>query len=1218
MTVGPAELPAPTGVDLSPHLSPLLRPPARRSRVASVSTHPSTPGLRTNVFGERPFGRRGSVAFLAALLLPLAAQGREGPFHLEGSCLTVRTAAIELVIEDGGVVLLRDRRTGETFAQCEPWPALRQVPSGASSADDWGTFIRAWRAGSTHYADDAKAQAARRRPGQGWQCRFKPAGRSEAELVCQEPAGSELRYLVRADRRTGEIVLRASARLASTPLSLDVPILGLAGQAVILGNGARYTRDDPPEVDFCMRWANNLYSPRFAVVEGKHGCLAVWTEDYSGVGNLYLAHGKATDHLILHGGRDPRERDASAMASLSWRIGVFPDWAAAARRYRQLFEEATGAVPLWENRCRWVRSVHAVSTSVPSPAEAEVYYRRLAELIPPARLLLFYWNGGDILLFGDHRYKDKARRPSPEAVAALQKQGFRWMGYHPYVLIYSPKGTEARLKELASRGELPEGYAFAPDYGGPPERFHGHFRPVSTGYYRKLDEAELWVVHPGSREGREYLARNFGSYCKAHGMSGAYMDILGGDHSYQFPPEKQVLGGLTFPMGEAQALREMRRRHPDLAVMSEIESEWTVAHTFYTWEGATHFELPRRHASIRTKVNHPLRTALWGSYAWTQDQELDPAESALIGALPPLVAGDDWSVARARLFADEELFNDLPPGRWPPEALACYRGRGGKRFEFRKLPFGDAFVEATPSGHKLRLGRFIGQSWGCAARPAQVQDWAAYRDGMPIGLNPDRVYPFLLETPRPEGWLWITSLPEGAFINAVRHSKGYSVVELDAPADRQGTGRVTVVLHRRCLRVCEPQWETEGPFEAGIEATLTTKIPGGLVFVWEEPAVADGRFRSDFKGASGHLLARGVADRFWCYNAAIRCMAAQVGGRELRAVSIGPGRHRGYADQWLRLAAGASPVLKFDVGYPVPQEKNRPTLPPLAFSVRVNGQRVWSEEAKPQPDWRPREVPLQRWAGRTVLVTLSVQAIGNRDTHPSHTDLPGLFGRVRVDNNPHSLDPPEGAALPKPKRILLADSFKGPELDKAWSVHVSAARIAVEGGMVCFEGEHYKHALIARPLSEANLTAQVRLRVGRSGCETGWNPGLGLYWGKGRHCFLTAGGYRGGDETFVIRGCGAGRIPLGTRTAAVGDDNRYDLWLRIALSEKSIAYCSSLDGKAWHVEAEFPRPKDYAAPPRLLILGRGGDGPADGFQNDERWTTGVTKAYMGELVVGQE
>ena len=1204
----------------------------------------------------RSLGPWRAVPFLPALLLQLAAEGRDEPFQLQGNRLTVRTPAIELAIQDGGIVLARDRRTGETFASCAPQPVLRQVPSGASLTDDWQTFIRAWRAESSLYAEDAKSQAARRRPGHDWPCQFKPAGRYEGELVCQAPraprAGErsggrdELRYRVRIDRRTGEIVLRATARLAgppTPPLTLDIPLLGLAGQAAVLGNGARYTRDDPPEVDFCMRWANNLYSPRFAVVEGKQGCLAVWTEDTSGFGNLLLAHGRATDHLVLHSGRDPRERDPSAMTALSWRIGVFPDWAAAARRYRQLFEAVTGAAPLWENRCRWVRSIHAVSAAVPSPAESATHYRDLAEAIDPAKLLLFYWNGGDIILFGDHRYKDKACRPSPEVIAALQRHGFRWMGYHPYVLIYSPQGGEARLKQLASREDLPQGYSFAPDYGGPPERFHDHFRPVSTGYYKKLDEAELWVIHPGSRAGRQYLARNFGDYCKAHGMSGAYMDILGGDHSYQFPPEKQVFDQHTFPMGEAEALREIRRRHRDLAVMSEIESEWTVAETFYTWEGATHFALPRRYG-IRTKVNHPLRTALWGSYAWTQDQELDPAESALIGALPPIAMGDDWGLARARLFADEELFNDLPPDHWPPEALACYRGRGGKRFEFRSLPFGDGFVEVTPSGHELRLGRFIGQNRGSLVATARIQDWAAYRDGEAIGLNPAQTYPFLLERPRPEGWLWVAHLPDGAFIQGIRHSKSHSVVELDAPTDNRGTGQVTVAFHRRCLRVCDPAGETEGPFKAGSERAFTTPVPGGLVFVWEEPAATDGRFRSEFTSASGRLLARGVVDRFWCYNSGIRCAVASIGGKECPAVIIGPGRHRGYADQWIRLAAGASPTLKLDVGYPVPQEKSRPDLspargapPPLALSVRVNGQRIWSEEAKPHPEWRPREVSLKSYAGRAVLLTLSAQATGDRDAAPSHTDPPALFGRVRVDANPFSLEPPSGAALPKPTRILLADSFKGPELDKAWSAHLSAAqaegaRISVEGGMVCFVGEHYKHARIARPLSDANLSAQARLRVGRSGCEVGWNPGLGLYWGKGRYCFITAGGYRApraplagersgdgsGDEAFVIRGCGARRIPLGTRRIAVGDDNRYDLWLRIALSPDKIAYASSLDGKSWQAEAEVPRPKDYAEPPQLLILGRGGDGPADGFQNDERWATGITKAYVGELVVGQE
>lgn len=1157
----------------------------------------------------------------------------EAEFSQEGNRLTIRSSAVELTFQDGAVILLKNRHTGEVFGGDPAAELWQQIPRGSSSQDDWNTFHAHWRQSPERYAQDEKIQRARRRPGGDRRCEFQRVGPLEGEMLYTKlPGGDpadELRYRFRIDEPTGEIVLRASARHAdpqTRPITLDVPLLGLCTPAVILGNGARYVRDDPAEVDFCYRWANNLCSPRSAVIEGQRSCLAVWNEEPLAAANLFLAHRASSDQIVLHAQRDPLEKDPEAIRLATWRIGAFADWVQAARRYRQLFSQATGAKPLWENACPWVRQIHAVCTQLPQPADAEAFYEKLAQIIDPAKLLLFYWNGSGIILFGDHRYMARLGTPKPEAIQSLKKHGFRWMGYHPYTLLYSPQGTKQRLAECAARGDLPEGYAFQPDYAGPRENFHEYFRPVSCGYYHPLDEAELWVIHPGSRIGREYLVHNFAAYCRFHGMDGAYMDILGGDHGYMFPPEKRVLDGATYPMGEGSFLNEVHQRHPELAVMSEIQSEWTVAGTFYTWEGASHFHLPRHHPSIRTKVNHPLRTALWGSYTWTRDDELDPAESALIGALPPLVMEDDWSIARAKLFAEKELYNDLPE-RWDPAVLAYYRGKDGQWVEYRKTDFGECFAEQSASGPRIRLGRFYGVARSTLNIPARIQDWPAYQEGQPIGLDPDRAYPFMVEPPKPEEHFWITSLPEGAFVRAVRHGKQHSVIELGdlSMPDEQGRSRtvgVTVRFHQRCLRVCDAEKEIAGPFEPGMTKTMSTPLPGGLVFVWEEPAAGEGRFRSDMVGDSGKLLARGTPDRAWCYNSAVQQVNASVSGREYPSVSLGSGRHRTYADKWIHLASGAQPVLKFDLGYVAPAERHRPSPRPLLASVAVNGCRVWSEEVKAESQWRPREVPLAAYAGRKVLITLSVEATDKRPIDPQPGDPPVLFGRVRVDHNPGPLDPPDATALSKPAHILFADGFAGPELDKAWRVylspaHASGSRLFADHGRLCIESEHYKYAYLARPLSHATLSVQARIQTRRTGCELGWNPGIGLYWDKGKYCFVTGGAYRGDDERLVIRGYGARQIPLGPRRMPVGDDNCLDFRVKIELTAEAINYSVSLDGHSWEVETTVPRPQEISGPPQWLIVGRGGEGPAECFQNDERWPTGVVRSYVSELLVGQ-
>ena len=153
--------------------------------------------------------------------------------------------------------------------------------------------------------------------------------------------------------------------------------------------------------------------------------------------------------------------------------------------------------------------------------------------------------------------------------------------------------------------------------------------------------------------------------------------------------------------------------------MSEYLNSGLLPHVFYTWEGYSHVT---QNVHAKTKINHPLRTALIGSYVWSREQDPSDAArfnneaSALLGALPNLsLVGDYkvsrtkalWSQARAKLFCQEELFNDLPP-KWDSEALAYYRSKSGHWFKFKK--FGEnkyAYVEELPGGgERIRLANF--------------------------------------------------------------------------------------------------------------------------------------------------------------------------------------------------------------------------------------------------------------------------------------------------------------------------------------------------------------------------------------------------------------------------------------------------------------------------------------------------------------------------------
>jgi hypothetical protein len=924
--------------------------------------------------------------------------------------LAVTTSSLQVKILGGAVVALRDRRTGEIFS------------TGASRDEIEQASVGAVCGGQPELAEVAKKvrPTVARKPSPDSPVVFRQTSPREVILIysglSNGPAEDELHIGLRVES-DGELSFRVEMRSsdpARTAREVYLPFVKLTPPAVIMGCGTRSARGDAAFNERCMRIANNLYSPPVAVIEGARSVMGLWPEPASfGYDDLVVAHRPECDEVvpqvsIAFDAKDPGTiREPGVTRSSWWRLAALPSWMDVARRYRAHFEKRTGAKPLWQQSPAWVCAIHAVCMERPNTTDADVaekFYADLAARFDPEKLLLFYWNGNCILLFGDHRYMPNFQYPKPQEIDVLRRHGFRWMGYHPYVLVMSPKGKDKHLEETRRRGfGVPEGYTFQPDYAGPAdiEKFYDYWRPVAAGYYAPLEESpKLWTLHPGAKLTRDYLAHNFGNYCRAHQMSGAYLDILGADHAGQnlenAPSDRRIMEGRDWRRGEEAACDAMKHANPDLALMSEVNSEWTVPHTFYTWEGESHLTHPRP-----VRLNHPLRAACWGSYTWTRFQSEDNPDSlVLMAGLPSARLADDWSVARAKLYCDEELFHDLPP-QWDADALACFRGKSGRWFQYRKMPWGCAYAEMTPTGSKVRLGRLVNhREFPVELGAARIQHWPAYRDGKPIGLNPVHTYNFLLETPQSDERFWVTELPTGVFVTAIRHAEKHSVVELGTTTSPT-TAKVKIAFHANCVSASDAGHGNTGPFAAGSTAEFTAAVPGGLVFQWQECKAGGDRFVAR-PATSGHLRANGTPYGFWTFNSAIYNPKFALGSNAppVQVVEIGPGLHRGWTDQWFELKEGAKPFLRFDIGYPTTADAKLKPPRPLAWSVRVNGSELWREVVKAEPAWRPREIPLATFAARKVLITLSAEELSDTNVTPTHTLTPARFGNVRITSNP--------------------------------------------------------------------------------------------------------------------------------------------------------------------------------------------------------------------------
>ena len=534
-----------------------------------------------------------------------------------------------------------------------------------------------------------------------------------------------------------EVRLRDSDWLAR---EVYLPLVKLTSPAVVLGSGERFARDDDAAKSRCMRIANNIYSPPVAVVEGHRGVLGLWPEPASfGYDDLTLAHQPECDELVpqvclAFNAKDPDTANEPGVTRSSWwRMAAFPPGWTWPNAIAPQLEQRSGVKPLWEQTPAWVRSIHAVCTERPHDQGPG-----------PGRQVL--------------RGSGGAVRPQQAAAVLLERQlhlAVRRSSLHDRVPVSHARGDRGAAETRISLARLPSLRAgvFAPGADSPPggnsqprvrrarrvrlpaglcrapeaAAFYDYFRPVAAGYYAKLEDSlSLWTLHPGTQLVRDYLCRNVGNYCRQHGMSGCYFDILGADHAGQCldnaPSDRRIMEGNDWRRGEELACRAIKAANPDLAVMSEVQGDWTTVHTFYTWEGESHLTHPQP-----VRLNHPLRAACWGSYTWTQTDS--PEAVALLAGLPAVKLADDWSVARGKLYMDEELFHDLPD-QWDPDALAYFRARADAGSSTAGCP-GDMPTSSRRAAASGAVQPTLSPTRGC--------DWAGWcsRPLFPVAAGAD-------------------------------------------------------------------------------------------------------------------------------------------------------------------------------------------------------------------------------------------------------------------------------------------------------------------------------------------------------------------------------------------------------------------------------------------------------------------------------------------------
>ncbi len=641
--------------------------------------------------------------------------------------LIISTQMLDLAIEGGAVVYLKDKKTGEVFVDTTAWGNLFDYSSNRNGTKS--SFISTNAPTGNRHSERVQENS----PTVFTQISTNKSSLTYSNLLSDETGNSRLIINIEVDESTGEVFFQltgTSGDLNWQPIELYLPILNFAKNSVILGSGAKIMRSDSSIQLETNLIGYGLPSPSVGMIEGSNSALMYWSEltigQYIQQDSVQLNHNAGYDSMVLYCLTDPKEQNKQVISSPVFRIGFYKNWLEAARYWRHRFEQRSGAKPLWQNDIAWVRKIHVMHPDFYWDWELNKY-DELAALIPPENLLWFLWNGDRLVLAGDLTYSN-IRLPHQNWTDIMRSKGWHILLYHHWNLYYSEQGAASHLQELKDEGRLPEGYTFNPDYVGADDPDYtsktgdqrmqdwlSYWQNISDTYFS--DPKTLRVMNPQTTEFQNYIVRNFRDWCSAYNnqCDGSYFDTMGaGDSGSRKHP---IINGQDYVMGEVSAIVNLRSNLPNLGIMSETLPMQIIPYVFYTYQGSNYIN---QYSYTLSPVNHPLRTALIGSYTWLREESiLKPEETALLGTLPQVSlvgdylslenrpAPDDyaiWSQSRGKLFCEAELWNDLPPN-WDPDALAYYRSKYGTWFKAKKIRDNDfGYYEEIPGmGDVLRL-----------------------------------------------------------------------------------------------------------------------------------------------------------------------------------------------------------------------------------------------------------------------------------------------------------------------------------------------------------------------------------------------------------------------------------------------------------------------------------------------------------------------------------
>lgn len=900
-----------------------------------------------------------------SLLFATACWGAQAAtiFDFDGRVLTISTERYVVTWRDGGCAGLTTLLPARRVVAAPDGPMTTDLlPTGLCSL-----YGQEEEARAQHHPWAFRDLEARY-PGQ------HPPG-PETEVTCEEiPGGRRLTYrglvgepqavLVQelsVAEETGDLIIRQRAA-SSNPglLGISLPLLNLDPDVVLavpyFGGqrwGRRFLEGRAMGIAYTRFWRASLVIGELP----SGGTFMLWAEDPNMRPKwLYARHQGDALGLSVEALPEAPYDDRTEVEVFAWRLNTFAgNWLEPAARYKQWMVRTWNLVPRTQRSSGWVDDIALIW---PKWINATLM-DQMARLIEPERVLIMQWGWlpGFNRRVPEYIPKDEG---FADQVRLAHDRGFRVGGYTSQGLI----DIQTHPTMVAEMGL---GYHASEPWQKP------------TLPQDKPDQW-LWYIHPGSAKWREFYSDKMKWVHETWGLDYLYQDVSGCGIG-----SSGLIEGLGYHEAMVACESAIREKVPEAAIGGEFWTEvnacredFAVA-SLLAWKAGGPWEGAQTHADLISLPDqpHPLLGYLFNDFCVLWPHNVPVRNTALFhrsenitevtGAIPVFATDVDDTQSEARVVLERarlwaEGFRPWYPAQWEEGVVAYLRDREGRVVRYRRQGGCTYCWRQKQGGQELVYGRVTGVDHVSLDQPVHIDGWACYDQRGPIGLDPASwycVFPGVAE----DLPVRLTALPEGARVLDTRVTEQYVMVTLAG----EGTGLLRWTSDRAPTAVWVGAQRVPAS-EPGPAAT-TAELPTTLLVTFAEP----------LHPALGEPLALDgwehriqTAGRLVKPAAPLAVGQAEIGDARHRGVHVippagGPGSEHAIS-ALVTLPDDPKLVLHFFGG------QTGQIGDGVHFVVRVNGCEVWRHFRATGPGWEELAVPLGEYAGRTVVLTLGLDA----------------------------------------------------------------------------------------------------------------------------------------------------------------------------------------------------------------------------------------------------